>query len=81
MPFESIQYGQNLNPNGTGLCLSICKRILNEIDCSIELQESWTEGPNKGSLFSFRIPMKKSYYKKKGKVDAVANRKLNNERN
>jgi two-component system, sensor histidine kinase and response regulator len=59
VPFESIEYGQNLNPNGTGLGLSICKRILNEIDCTIELLESKTEGENKGSVFTFIIPMQK----------------------
>jgi K+-sensing histidine kinase KdpD len=52
-----------LNPNGTGLGLSICKRILNEIDCSIELLESKTEGENKGSTFSFMIPLQRCHLK------------------
>jgi signal transduction histidine kinase len=64
VPFESIKYGRKLNPSGTGLGLSICKSILNEINCSIQLLESETVGPNKGSTFSFDMPWEKPRFKK-----------------
>ena len=55
IPFENIEYGSDLNPSGTGLGLSICYRMLMSLGCTIRLDESFTNGPNRGSTFSFTI--------------------------
>jgi signal transduction histidine kinase len=62
MPFDSIAFGQDLNPRGSGLGLSICKNMLNEIGCKIKLVKSQLVGPDKGSTFQFSIPVKKCDY-------------------
>ena len=42
-PFAKIENG-NLNPNGVGLGLSICRRILSELDGKIWLDKSGSSG-------------------------------------
>jgi signal transduction histidine kinase len=40
LPFENIRNGQDLNPFGTGIGLSICHNMLSAIRCTIELESS-----------------------------------------
>ena len=40
MPFDSINFSQDLNPGGTGVGLSICRNVLTEIGCEIKLVKS-----------------------------------------
>ena len=56
LPFELLEDGKALNPSGTGIGLSSCRKMLTAIGCSIELEESFV---GTGSLFSFTILFKK----------------------
>ena len=50
-PFSKLAHGSNLNPNGTGLGLNICRQILEKLGGKIWLSET----SDRGSSFSFTI--------------------------
>ena len=50
-----MKHGNYLNPNGCGLGLSICRRMLNEIECDLRLEKSEV---NEGSTFVFSMAVR-----------------------
>ena len=46
-PVTKLQHGKSLNPNGAGIGLSICKSILQKMNCDIAVVAS-TVVPMKG---------------------------------
>ena len=62
-----------MNPSGSGLGLSICRRMLNEIECDLRLEKSEI---NMGSTFVFTMKAR-SYSTRKltDKVDVMKKKK------
>ena len=61
-PFTMLEDGQNLNPTGSGLGLSICKSILEHIDSKIWVTESQVKPDaygRTGSTISFTFKVYK----------------------
>ncbi len=52
--FQQIETGLSRRFEGTGLGLSICKKLVGLMAGDIDVQ---SEGPGKGSTFSFRLPV------------------------
>jgi signal transduction histidine kinase/sensor domain CHASE-containing protein len=54
-PFKQIDTGTTRRYEGTGLGLSLCKKLACMLGGDIEVQ---SDGPGKGSIFTFTLPMK-----------------------
>jgi len=55
-PFRQIDTNTNRQHEGTGLRLSICKRLVDLLGGQISAKSEW----GKGSVFSFTLPIKRS---------------------
>lgn len=52
-PFQQVDVGLTRNHEGSGLGLSICKKLLEMMDGSISVKSEW----GVGSTFTFRLPL------------------------
>ena len=52
--FGKLQRTEEANPDGIGMGLTICQKIIQNCNGKIDV---YSEGENKGSTFYFQIPM------------------------